>query len=76
MNSPDFYWLKVPDDTQNYIIVKRENLTEVFKKQIQQKENMFTEKQVNYITNKLIPTTLVTDEIKEKHIRDINKKYS
>jgi len=67
--------MKVPENTKEYIVVKRENFTESIVNQLKIRDNLFTEKQVDYISNKLIPISSVSGTIKEQHIENINSKY-
>ena len=39
-------------------------------------KNMFTHEEIDVIEQKLIPLANASDEVKEKHIDDINEKYN
>ena len=44
-------------------------------KDLEERKDMFTKKQVDYITNKLLPTTKVSETTKEEHIQDIKYRH-
>ena len=67
--------MKVPDNTKEYTILNRYDLTEEMAKDLEERKDMFTKKQVDYITNKLLPTTKVSETTKEEHIQDIKYRH-
>ena len=62
---------KVPNNTENFTIVKRENFTKTITDEISKKEIMFTKKQVDFISSKIAKLTNASNEIKEQHIKNI-----
>lgn len=66
---------KVPENTDEYIIVKRENLLSTIRSELNKRDNIFNKEQVDEITNNLKKLTNVSKETKEQHIEDIKKRY-
>ena len=66
---------KVPENTDRYAITKRNYLLDLINKDIADKQDIFTNEEIEEIARKLEPLTNVSQEIKEKHIEDIEKKY-
>ena len=66
---------KVPNGTLEYTIVKRNVLLKNLRKELENKQIIFTKEQVNEIINKLQPLTNVPEELKKQHIENINNKY-
>lgn len=66
---------KVPENTEEYTITKRDNLLTLIKKEIEEKDNIFSKDEVNEIEEKLKPLTNVSEEEKKKHIKDIKERY-
>lgn len=66
---------KVPDNTEEYKILKRNNLIDIIKKEIEEKQNIFTHQEIDEMETKLQELTNVSDETKEKHIDNIKEKY-
>lgn len=67
--------MKVPIDTKQYKILKRNDMIQELRKDLESRQNMFTQKQVNYIYDKLKQYSNVQDNVKEEHINSINKRY-
>lgn len=65
---------KVPDNTEDYTIIKRDKLIDVIKKETEQKEILFTRNEIEDIYNKLFVLTNASELTKKQHIEDINKK--
>lgn len=66
---------KVPEDTKEYTITKRDKLIDIIKKDIQDKNVIYSRDEVNSFESKLKPLTEVSKETKEKHIKNIKDKY-
>lgn len=66
---------KVPEDTEYYTILKRNNLIDVMKKQMEKIGIVYTHQQIDDIETKLKGLTNVSKEIKDKHVDSINEKY-
>ncbi len=66
---------RVPENTDRYAITKRNYLLDLINKDIADKQDIFTNEEIDEIARKLEPLTNVSQEIKEKHIEDIEKKY-
>lgn len=66
---------KIPNNNNEFMILKRCNLINELRiiESSEQRKNVFTEEQINIITNKLKPFTDVSDEVKRKHIEQIRK---
>ena len=64
---------KVPNNTAEYTIIKRNRLLEEIKKQIAIRNNILTPDTIDRIFETLIPLTNVSEEVKQQHINDINK---
>ena len=64
---------KVPENTENFTIIKRDKLIDVINKITKQKEVIFSRDEIEDIFNKLHPLTKVSDEEKQKHIENIKK---
>lgn len=65
---------KVPENTSQFEIIKRDELIWRLKQiNNDKKEDIFTCEQIDYITEKLKPFTNVSEEVKQKHIEEVNK---
>jgi len=64
---------KVPNNTAEYTIIKRNRLLEEIKKEIANRSNILTPDTIDRIFETLIPLTNVSEEVKQQHINDINK---
>lgn len=65
---------RVPDDTHICKIVRRVNLLKKLRKELEQREVIYTKEQVDDIYVKLQSQTNVSDATKEKHIADIKER--
>lgn len=66
---------KVPENTEEYIITKRNFLLDLIKKAIENQDDIFTTEEIDALEEKLKPLTEVSQEIKDKHVENINQKY-
>lgn len=66
---------KIPENTEEYIITKRNHLLDLMIKEMERQENIFTTEEVDEMEKRLNPLTNVSQETKDKHIEDINQKY-
>ena len=66
---------KVPESTEEYIIIKRDKLIQTIKNETQNKEQQFSREQIDEIYNKLFLLSNASELTKQQHIEDINKKY-
>ena len=64
---------KVPENSKQYKVLKRNRLSEFIKADIEQSEKIFTEEEIRNIFEKLKPIANVSKEVKKKHIEDIEK---
>ena len=65
---------KVPDNTEDYTIIKRDKLIHVIKKETEQKKVLFTQDKIEDIYNKLFVLTNASELTKKQHIEDIKKR--
>ena len=65
---------KVPKNTEQYKILKRNRLYEVINNDINTSEKIFTEEEIKNIYEKLKALTNAPEETKKKHIDDIEKR--
>ena len=66
---------KVPESTEEYIIIKRDKLIQTIKNETQNKEQQFSREQIDEIYNNLFLLSNASELTKQQHIEDINKKY-
>lgn len=68
---------KVPERSAEFEILKRDELKYRLENIIESsdKKEIFSAEQLDLLKNKLIPYTNVSEEIKRKHIEDINKAH-
>lgn len=66
---------KVPENTEQYVITKRNYLLDLINKDIADKQDIFTNEEIDEIARKLEPLTNASQEVKDKHIENIEKKY-
>lgn len=66
---------KVPENTEEYIITKRNKLIDIINNEILTKKTIFTEEDIERIYNKLFLLTNASEITKKQHIEDINNKY-
>lgn len=64
---------KVPEKTDDYVVLKRDFLLKNIRKELATRTDIFTVEEVDNIVNKLTPLTNVSQEIKEQHIKNIKK---
>lgn len=64
---------KIPDDTENYKIINDYEINDYIKKENEIKTKVFTETQLDIFYNMLLPTTQVSDEVKQTHIENVKK---
>lgn len=65
---------KVPLDTDEYIIIKRDKLVEIIKKETETEETKFSTEEVDNIYNRLFLLSQASEVTKQQHIIDINKR--
>ncbi len=65
---------KVPNNTDEFTILKRENLIDELDLVMRKKKEIFSVEQIKEITAKLKKYTEVSDEVKRKHIEDIKSR--
>lgn len=61
----------VPNNTTKCIILKRPDMLKMLKKDIKERELIYSKEQIDNIYNKLLPLTKVTEEQKKQHIERI-----
>lgn len=66
---------KVPENTKEYNITKRNNLLDLINKDMTDKQDIFTNEEIDEISKKIETLTNASQEIKEKHIEDIETKH-
>ena len=66
---------KIPENTEQYTITKRDKLLNLIKADTENNKTVFTAEQIDELYNKLQSLTEVSQEVKEKHIEDINKRF-
>ena len=66
---------RVPENTDRYVITKRNYLLDLINKDIEDKQDIFTNEEIDEIARKLEPLTNASQEVKDKHIENIEKKY-
>ena len=66
---------KIPNNTEEYIILKRDRLLRNIRTEIEVRQDIFTENEVDEIIAKLQPLTNVSQEEKEKHIEQIKNNF-
>ena len=66
---------KVPENTDQYVITKRNYLLDLINRDMTDKQDILTNEEIDEIARKLEPLTNVSQEVKDKHIEDIEKKY-
>lgn len=65
---------KIEVTSQNVRVINRYNLVKQIEKLIKNSDKIFEEKEINEMYYNLKKYTLMTDEVKEKHINNINSK--
>ena len=66
---------KVPENTDQYVITKRNYLLDLINRDMTDKQDIFTNEEIDEIARKLEPLTNASQEVKDKHIENIEKKY-
>ena len=66
---------KVPENTDRYVITKRNYLLDLINRDMTDKQDIFTDEEIDEIARKLEPLTNASQEVKDKHIENIEKKY-
>ena len=66
---------KVPENTDRYVITKRNYLLDLINRDMTDKQDIFTDEEIDGITRKLEPLTNASQEIKDKHIENIEKMW-
>lgn len=65
----------VPEDTEQYKIVRRPDMLKRLRRDLIEKKIVFSQEQVNSIVDKLKPLTQVTTEQKDTHVEQIKEKF-
>ena len=66
---------KVPENTDQYVITKRSYLLDLINRDMTDKQDILTNEEIDEIARKLEPLTNASQEVKDKHIENIEKKY-
>lgn len=64
---------KIPKSTESYKIINDYEINDYINYENQIKTPIFTEEQLDRFYNILLPTTQVSDEVKQKHIENVKK---
>ena len=67
---------KIPQDTEEYKIFKRNLLHRKLRMELEKRQVIFTPDRVDEITAKLQPLTEVSDEVKREHVGNINARFN
>lgn len=67
---------KVPKDTEEYKIFKRNLLHRILRMELEKRQVIFTPDRVDEITAKLQSLTEVSDEVKREHVDNINARFN
>lgn len=67
---------KVPKDTEEYKIFKRNLLHRILRMELEKRQVIFTPDRVDEITAKLQSLTEVSDEVKCEHVDNINARFN
>lgn len=62
---------KVPEDTEQYKILRRHHLLRELRKELNKRESVFTYEDIRDIYDSLKPLTEVTEKVKQEHIERI-----
>ena len=65
---------KIPANTQEYNILQRHQLLKALRKEIACRSNLFSQRDIQEINDRLKPLTNVSPEVKQNHIDSINKR--
>jgi ssDNA-binding Zn-finger/Zn-ribbon topoisomerase 1 len=63
-------------ETPNYTVIKRNEVSKKLKPSISEDKEVLTEENISEIYNKLYPYTQVTEEVKVKHVENINNRQT
>ncbi len=66
---------KVPRSTKEIVILKRNKMLKKLRKELKNREIIYTKEQIKQFKIKLRPLTNVSDEVKKQHIQDIKQKH-
>ncbi len=66
---------KIPEDTEEYTILKRNKLIEELARELKTRSVIYTHEQVDQLKEKLLPFTKVTQDVKDAHIETIKNKW-
>ena len=66
---------KVPENTDQYVITKRNYLLDLINRDMTDKQDILTNEEIDESARKLEPLTNASQEVKDKHIENIEKKY-
>lgn len=66
---------RVPNNTENYTILKRDRLLKELKNDLASRSEVFSIQEIDSITSRLIPLTNVSDEMKQEHINNIKSAH-
>ena len=66
---------KIPENTDQYVITKRNYLLDLINRDMTDKQDILTNEEIDEIARKLEPLTNASQEVKDKHIENIEKKY-
>lgn len=67
---------KVPDDTEEFIILRRQFLLKRVRQELEKREKILSKEEIDEVILKLIPLTNVSDEVKQKHIEEIKATHN
>lgn len=65
---------KIPENTDEFIIIKRDKLIDIVRKETDKEQTVFSKEEVDQIYNKLFLLTNASEITKKQHIEDIKKK--
>lgn len=66
---------KVPENTIEYTIIKRDKLLKYLKNDLSERQVIFSDEEVDKIIEKIKPLTNVGEEIKKQHIDNIKSRF-
>jgi superfamily II DNA helicase RecQ len=64
----------VPKSSEKCVVLKRTDMLKQLKKDIKERDIVYSTQEIDKIYNELLPLTKVTEEQKKKHIENINNK--
>ena len=68
--------MKIPCNTNEYTITKREYLIEKLSTDIRKKRKILSSEEIDRIESALLPYTNVSEDVKKKHIDNINNNHN